>query len=305
VIIEVTSASELQELGSRAISEVGNNGRRELELRLAPGRYEGVPIELGAAGSELGRLTLRATDPDRPPQLSDLSLRLRAEHVRLEQLVISATRRALPILAVEGRRVELRRCAIVGCRLESPPGGRLVELVASPGASAATATLQDCWFVDDHAPDHGTALIASEGHALVELDRVAFVANHAGVTLAPRAATVRLNRCLAAAAGADAVFLALTAPDARATLDRCVLAWPAAGRLVATTRDGAVARVSRSTLAGEPGPDAPIELSDAMFVAPPVDLEAVIRAARDAALQAARPDLRRLAAALGIVSASR
>jgi hypothetical protein len=239
VIVDVANARELQELGARAIDRTLEIGRRELELRLAPGSYSGVPIELGSTGPALGRLTLRAADVDDPPQFSDLSLRLRAEHVRLEHLVFSATRRELPIIALEGRRVELHRCAVVGCRLDSPPGGRLIEL-AGPGAAGATATLRDCWFVDDHAPGEGTVLIAAEGYDHVELAGVAFVGNDARVTLAPRAATVRLDRCLATQAADDAVLLA-TAPDTIATLESCVLGRPTdAGRAIAAAREAAL-----------------------------------------------------------------
>jgi hypothetical protein len=302
VIVEAASAAELQDLGARAIDEL-RSGEGDLELRLAPGRYEGVPIGLGTVGPAIGRLILRAADPDRPPDLSDLTIRLRAEHVGLEHLVIAATRRAMPIVALEGHRVEMRRCAMVGCHLEGPPGGRLVELIAS--GDGATATLEDCWFVDNHAPGHGLALIAADGYRApftrVELTGVAWVANDVSVTLAPRAETVWLTRCLAVAArdGADdAILLALAAPGTTATFDGCLLDWTAVAGLVAPWSDGA--RIRRSILACAPGPDSHIELDETTFAPPSPDPQRAILDARAAASRAARPDLRRLAAALGI-----
>jgi hypothetical protein len=312
MIVDVASAAELQDAGAQAVDRARNDGDRQVDLRLAPGRYDGCPVVLGSDGPPLRTLVMRAADPDDPPRLADLSIRLRAEHVRMEHLVVGPSVRSLPIVALDAGRVEMHGCAMISCLLDAPPGGVLVKLVAS-GDEPACATIEHCWFVGNRAPGPGCALIGLDGHqrgfANVAFDATVFVANDAEVAILQRAVAVRLTRCLVVAApdgGAGDVFLALTAPDATAAFEDCLLAWSSAGGLVAPAVgcSGAEVRIRRCVLTGAPDAGTAVELDDVTFTSATHDPLALLGVAMTDAARGRPPDLSRLASALGLDGAS-
>jgi hypothetical protein len=307
MIVDVASAAELQDLGARAVDLACAEDGWQVELRLAPGRYDGVPVVLGTYAPHLRRLIMRAADPDDPPRLTDLNLRLCAADVALHDLVIGPTRSGLPVVALVGDRVAMQGCTLTGSSLRAEPGSSLVQFVAR-GEDVPTAAVVNCWFVDNRAPP-GCAVIALEGHRrgfeLVEVTGTAFVANRAPCAVLQRAVRVDFASCVtipAPGAPPDDVFLDLAALDAVATFEDCLLAWSQLDRLVADagTQASPAVRIARSVLAFT-GPDmANVQLDGVTFAAPaPEGLGAALRVAEQAA-SARSLDLATLASALGI-----
>ena len=308
-IIDVATTRELQQFGARAI-ERARAGGDSVELQLAPGCFEGAAIALGTEGDLVPRLVVRAADPHDPPRLEDVTLHLRARHVIVEGLAIGPQRAAVPILVLEGADVQMRRCALTGCYLDAPPGGSLVDLVAV-GDGDAVASLEDCWLVDNDAPERGLAILSADGRpagfAHLELTRVAFIANRAPVTVLPRATDVRIAGCVVVAPADtpfDGILLAVTTPDIRVAFDGCILAWPDIAALVSPSCEhtGPAARITRSVLACPPGVSEALDLEGVTHATHRIDVAAIRRYAIEQLARADAPELGLLAAAIGIDS---
>jgi hypothetical protein len=206
-----------------------------LEVLLAPGDYRSASFTVGDPLEQRRvDVVVRGADPDRPPLLTDLSLSLTGDQVRLENLIVSRRIDHLPIVCVTaGRSLTIDRCAFIGNQVRMPPEGRLVELVAANPRGATTATIRQSWFIRNWAME-SQALLGCETAPpyhfdQVVFDRVAFLDNQAAVGIVPHAtAAVQFAQCVVVQADADAdtppgVLAAVTSPGTRLTIDHSLL----------------------------------------------------------------------------------
>jgi hypothetical protein len=205
-----------------------------LEVVLAPGEYHGASFTIGDPLDQRPvDVVVRGADPDRPPQLTNLSLSVTGDQVRLENLIVSRRIDDLPIVCVTaGRSLTIDRCAFINNQVRMPPEGRLVELVAANPTGPTTATIRQSWFIRNWAME-SQALLGCETQPpyhfdQIVFDSVAFLDNHAAVGLVPHATgAVQFTRCVVVQPDSNAdkpvVLAAVTSPGTRLTIDHCLL----------------------------------------------------------------------------------
>ncbi len=205
-----------------------------LEIDLAPGDYRAANFSVG---DPLDRRTIdiviRGADAARPPVLTDMSLRLTGDRVRLEQLIFAGRVDHLPVVSVTaGQSLTIDGCAWLGNQVRMPPDGRLLEVIAKNPQGATAVAIRHTWFVRNWAPDGQAVLVGVTNPPYyfqrIGFERVAFLDNHGAVGIVPHAtAALDFADCIVvqAGAGADppAALAAVTSPGTQLTIERSLL----------------------------------------------------------------------------------
>jgi hypothetical protein len=250
VRVDVASVSQFFELvrpAYLALLQTPPGEPAELEVVLAPGDYRRASLSVGDRLSQRTvDVVIRGSDADRPPLLTDVTLSVAGDDVRLEHLVLRQRLDHLPVVSVAaGRTLTIDRCAFVGNQVRMPPEGRLIELVAANPSGGTEVAIRQTWFIRNWASS-GQALIACDTQPpgyfeRVAFDRVAFLDNHVAIGIVPHAtAAVQLSDCVVVPNSADAdtptLLAAFTSPGSQLTLERSLI--------VADTLEGLVSRWS-------------------------------------------------------------
>jgi hypothetical protein len=207
MLIEIARAVDFYRVVSPAHDRLCTTPADEddlLEVVLSPGNYEAINLSLGD-GIETRPIDLifRAADPERPPVLHDLTFSLTGRSVRLEGLVFAHARSGGPILRLAvTAQLSIERCALVDGASLASSDGHLLELVAIGGDGRATATVHNSWFIQNWTGDGGAMVICvtAPPHFFHSMDihNVAFVDNHAAVSIAPGATSIlQFTDCVA------------------------------------------------------------------------------------------------------------
>jgi hypothetical protein len=186
-------------------------------------------------------IVIRGADAARPPGLSEVSLRLAGDHVRLEHLIFANRVNHLAVVSVTaGQSLTIDHCAWIHNQVRMPPDGRLLEIIAHNPDGATYAAIRHTWFIRNWALDGQAVLVGVTEppyYQQITLQCVAFLDNHGAVGIVPHAtATLDLADCVVLQGNADenppAALAAVTSPGTQLTIARSLLVAEGLARLV-------------------------------------------------------------------------
>ncbi len=195
-----------------------------LEIELAPGEYRSANFSVGdPLANDKIDVVIRASDDAQPPLLTEVSLRVAGNNIRVEHLVFTGRVDHLPIVSFTvGDTLTIDGCAWTANVVRMPPEGRLLEISAHGSSGGTDVLIRDCWFVRNQAPDGQTLLMGVTDPPFyfrrIALERVAILDNLGAVGIVPHA-TGELDVSECVVAHADAMeappvsFVAMTSPS--------------------------------------------------------------------------------------------
>ena len=130
------------------------------ELQLNSGSYQGYNISLRDSARP-SSLTLRVMGSGSTPPRLRLPLRLEADVVQLEGLVVEQQGASGPATEIRaGSQILMDRMAWLGNRRDDPDlRDPLISLAGAYGAGPQSLRISDCWFLDNRLGNRAPALI--------------------------------------------------------------------------------------------------------------------------------------------------